>query len=220
MKPLVIFGAGELAEVAWFYFTRDAGADIEAFTVDGSHMRADRLHGLPIVPFEGVEAAFSPATHDLFVAMSYAGLNAIRAERCRQAKEKGYALRTYVSSKATTWPDLTVGENCLILENNTIQPFVRIGNNATLWSGNHVGHHVRIEDNCFITSHVVISGGVVIRENSFVGVNATIRDHVCIGRRAVIGAGALVTKDVPDEGVMTQQAAELSRVPSSRLRRL
>ena len=140
MKPLVIFGAAELAEVAWFYFTQDAGAKVKAFTVDASHLREDRFQGLPVVPFDGVQEEFPPATHDLFVAMSYSNLNAIRAERCRHAKEKGYALRTYVSSKATTWPDLTVGENCLILEDNTIQPFVRIGNNTTLWCGNHVGH--------------------------------------------------------------------------------
>ena len=220
MKPLVIFGAGDLAEVAWFYFARDAGADVKAFTVDASHVQADQLQGLPIVPFEDVEANFPPAKHDLFVAMSYSGLNAIRAERCRQAKEKGYALRTYVSSKATVWPDLALGENCLILEDNTIQPFVRIGNNTTLWCGNHIGHHVRIEDNCFITSHVVLSGGVRIGSNTFLGVNSTVRDHVTVGARSVIGAGALVLEDVPDDGVVAARGTELSKVPSYRLRRL
>ena len=220
MRPLVIFGAGELADVAWFYFTRDGGAEIKAFTVDAAYLQTESFRGLPVIPFESAHSTFPPESHDLFVAVGYSRMNAVRAERCREAKEKGYALRSYVSSKATVWPDLTVGENCFILEDNTIQPFVRIGNNATLWCGNHVGHHVCIEDNCFITSHVVISGGVVIGESCFVGVNATIRDHIRIGRRAVIGAGALVTRNVPDEGVMTQHAAELSSVPSSRLRRL
>lgn len=220
MKPLVIFGAAELAEVARFYFTRDAGASVEAFTVDAQYRQQNAFCGLPVVAFEELAATYPPQSHDLFVALSYSNLNATRAERCRQARVMGYALRSYVSSKATVWPDLKVGDNCLILEDNTIQPFATIGDNTTLWCGNHIGHHVRIEDNCFITSHVVISGGVVIGEGSFVGVNATIRDHVRIGRRAVIGAGALITKDVPDEGVMSQAPAELSRVPSSRLRRL
>ena len=47
-------------------------------------------------------------------------------EGIAQAKAKGYALRTYVSSKATVWPDLALGENCFILEQNVIQPFARI----------------------------------------------------------------------------------------------
>ena len=219
-KPLVIFGAAELAEIAWFYFTHDAAFNIKAFAVDAQFIRESTFCGLPVVPFEEVQKEFPPGAHDLFVAVSYAQLNRLRAERCAQAKAKGYALRTYVSSKATVWPDLALGENCFILEDNTVQPFVRIGNNVTLWCGNHVGHHSRIADNCFVTSHVVISGGVEIGNNAFIGVNATIRDHVRIGSHAVLGAGAIVTQDVPDEAVMVQPAAERSKVPSSKLRRL
>jgi sugar O-acyltransferase (sialic acid O-acetyltransferase NeuD family) len=220
MKPVVIFGAAELAEIAWFYFTHDASFEIKAFTIDASFIRESTFCGLPVVAFEDVQKDFPPETNDLFVAVSYARLNQLRAERCAQAKAKGYALRTYVSSKATIWPDLVVGENCFILEDNTVQPFVRIGNNVTLWCGNHVGHHSQIADNCFITSHVVISGGVQVGNNTFIGVNATIRDHVRIGRNAVLGAGAIITHDVPDDAVMTQPSAERSKVPSSRLRRI
>ena len=52
----------------------------------------------------------------------------------------------YVSSKASVWPGFKPGENCFILEDNTMQPFVVIGDNVTLWSGNHIGHHARIGD--------------------------------------------------------------------------
>jgi sugar O-acyltransferase (sialic acid O-acetyltransferase NeuD family) len=220
VKPLVIFGIGESAEVAWYYFTRDAGAVVRAFTVDREYLTTGTFCALPVVAFEDIERSFPPAEHDLFVAIGYSRMNAVRAERCAEAKGKGYALRTYVSTRATTWPDLSVGENCFILEDNTIQPFVRIGNNVTLWCGNHIGHHARIGDNCFVTSHVVVSGGVEIGGNCFIGVNATIRDHVQIGRFAVVGAGTLVTKDVPEYGVMAQPGAELSKVPSNRLRRI
>lgn len=219
-RPLLIFGAGELAEVAWFYFTHDAGAQVKAFTVDPEYVRGDQFCGLPVIPFDEVARACPPAESDVFVALSYANLNALRAERCARAKGMGYQLRSYVSTKATVWSDLSMGENCFILEDNTIQPFARIGNDVTLWCGNHIGHHARIGDNCFVTSHVVVSGGVDIGDNCFIGVNATIRDHVRIGRFALIGAGALVTKDVPEYGVMAQPGAELSKVPSNRLRRI
>jgi sugar O-acyltransferase (sialic acid O-acetyltransferase NeuD family) len=220
MKPLVIFGAGEIAEVAHFYFTHDARRTVAAFTVDGAYLKDKSFCGLPVVAFEEVQQRFASATHDCFVAMSYAKINALRAQKCAEAKARGYALASYVSSKATLWPGFTPGANCFILEDNTLQPFAALGDNVTLWSGNHIGHHARIGANCFITSHVVISGGVEVGDHAFIGVNATVRDHVKIGARAVIGAGSLVLEDVPDDGVVAARGTELSKVPSHRLRRL
>ena len=220
MKPLVIFGAGDIAEVAHFYFTRDAGARVAAFTVDAAYLGERQFCGQPVVAFEQLAAAFPPEAHDLFVALSYAKINALRAQKCAAAKTLGYTLRSYVSSKATVWEGFEPGENCFILEDNTPQPFVRVGANVTLWSGNHIGHHAVLGANCFITSHVVISGGVQVGDNAFIGVNATIRDHVKIGARSVIGAGSLVLQDVPDDGVVAAAGTELSKVPSHRLRKL
>lgn len=220
MKSVVIFGAGDIAEVAHFYLTRDAAAEVKAFTVDAEYLKNASFCGLPVVAFDELQREFPPSACDMFVAVSYARLNALRTERCAQARSKGYRLISYVSSKASTWPGLSIGENCFILEDNTIQPFVTIGNNVTLWSGNHIGHHASIGDNCFITSHVVVSGGVSIGESCFIGVNATIRDHVRIGRSCVIGAGSLMLQDAPDFAVYTQPAAELSKVPSTRLRKI
>jgi sugar O-acyltransferase (sialic acid O-acetyltransferase NeuD family) len=220
MKPLVIFGAGEIAQVAHFYFTRDAGLAVSAFAVDPAFVRESAYCGLPVLAFAEACAAFPPATHDLFVALSYARINALRAEKCAAGRAAGYHLARYVSSKASVWDGFVPQENAFILEDNTIQPFVSIGPNVTLWSGNHIGHHASVAANCFITSHVVISGGVTVGENAFVGVNATLRDHVRIGARSVIGAGSLVLEDVPDDGVVAARGSELSKVPSHRLRRL
>jgi sugar O-acyltransferase (sialic acid O-acetyltransferase NeuD family) len=220
MRPIVVFGTGDIAELAHFYFSHDAQRRVAAFTADGAYVKEDSFCGLPVVAFEEVADRFAPADHDMFVAVSYARINALRAEKYRQARERGYELATYVSSRATTWPGLHVGRNCFILEDNTVQPFVTIGDNVTLWSGNHVGHHARIEDHCFITSHVVISGGVTVKQNAFIGVNSTLRDHITIGRSCVIGAGSLVLQDTADFSVYTQPAATLSKVPSNRLRSL
>jgi sugar O-acyltransferase (sialic acid O-acetyltransferase NeuD family) len=220
MKPLLIFGAGEIAEVAHFYFTRDTRVTVAGFTVDAAYLKESTFCGLPVVAFEEAAAKFAPASNDLFVALSYAKINAVRALKCAEGRARGYRLASYVSSKASVWDGFKAPENCFILEDNTLQPFVQIGDNVTLWSGNHVGHHARIGANCFITSHVVISGGVQIGDNAFIGVNATLRDHVKVGARAVIGAGSLVLEDVPEDGVIAARGTELSKVPSSRLRRL
>lgn len=220
MKPVIIFGAGDIAQVAHFYLTHDSDYEVVAFTVDNAYLSATKFCELPVVAFEEIENLYPPESFDMLVAMSYAKVNKVRAKKCEEAKNKGYQLISYVSTQATTWSDLSIGDNCFILEDNTIQPFVKIGNNVTLWSGNHIGHHTEIGDNCFITSHVVISGGVKVGQNCFIGVNSTIRDHVEIADNCVLAANALILKDTQEKGVYTTKAAELSKVPSNRLRNL
>lgn len=220
MKPLVIFGAGDIAELAHFYLSGDGARTVEAFTVDGAYLREASFQGLPVVPFEEVAARYPPATHDFFVALSYSQLNRLRREKYLAAKAAGYGVASYVSPRATMLTRHPVGENCFILEDNTVQPGARIGNNVTLWSGNHIGHHSTIGDHTFIASHVVVSGGVTIGESCFVGVNATLRDHIRVGDRCVIGASALLLEDAEPEGVYLGTATERSRVPSSRLRKI
>jgi sugar O-acyltransferase (sialic acid O-acetyltransferase NeuD family) len=218
--PLVIFGTGQIAELAQFYFENDSDYRVVAFVVDREYIESDSLHGLPVVAADEVSQRFPATSHAAFVAISYARINALRAEKVKRMQELGYRLASYVSSRVTAFPGLEVGENCFILEDNTIQPFARIGHNVTLWSGNHIGHHSSICDDVFISSHVVISGGVEVGARTFIGVNSTIRDHVTIGPRCVIGAGSLIVTDCEADGVYTTPAAERSRVPSSRLKRI
>lgn len=208
MKKLVLFGNSAIAEIAHFYFTRDSEYEVSGFTVDAKYMNGDKFQGLPVVPFEEVAKEFKPSEHSMFVAVSYAGLNRIRAEKYQAAKRFGYKFVTYISSKSATWSNQSIGENCFILEHVTIQPFVRIGNNVTIWSGTHIGHHSTIHDNCFITSHVVVSGNVEVGRNCFLGVNSTLRDGIHLGERCIIGAGALIMKDTEDDSVYSVESVK------------
>lgn len=219
-KPLVIFGSGDIAQLAHFYFTTDSHYQVVAFTVDSAYLTDATFCGLPVVPFEGIAAHFPPDEYELFIALSYSKLNALRKEKFLTAKAMGYRLSSFISSRATVLNDGRIGENCFIFEDNTIQPFVTIGCNVTLWSGNHIGHHSTIKDHCFIASHVVVSGGVEIGEQCFIGVNATLRDHIKVGEKCVIGAGALLLADAEPEGLYIGAATERSKVPSTRLRKI
>ena len=219
-RKLIIFNAGQTAEVAHFYFTNDSEFDVTAFTVDREYIVEDTLFGVPVVPFEDVASLYPPAQHDLFVAVTYTGMNKNRAQKLAEAKTKGYTCPSYVSSKATVWPGLKHGENCLILEDNTIQPHVVIGNDVYLWSGNHIGHHTVIHDHVYIASHVVVSGAVEIGAYSFIGVNATLRDNIRIGRENLIGAACLILKDTEERAVFKGQASEATAITSDKLRRI
>jgi sugar O-acyltransferase (sialic acid O-acetyltransferase NeuD family) len=183
--------------LADFYFTRDTDYEVAAFSNAGEFITQDEFRGKPLVAFEQVENIYSPAEYDTFIAVGYNKTNQVRQARYQEAKQKGYACASYISPRATYY-DTPVGDNCFILEDNTIQPFVTIGNNVTLWSGNHIGHHSKIRDHCFISSHVVVSGNCDIGENCFIGVNSTLRDNITLERFVVIGSGAIVMKNCPE----------------------
>lgn len=220
MSEIVIFGAGQIAELADFYFAHDSSENVVAFVVDGAYKKEDSFCGKPVVALEEIESEFPPARFGAFVAISYSGLNALRTDKVAAMTSKGYKMTSYVSSRASIFPGTQPGPNAFILEDNTIQPFVQIGTNVTLWSGNHIGHHSIIEDNVFLASHIVVSGNCRIMQRSFVGVNATLRDGITVGERCVIGAGAIILDDCENESVYPAARTEPSRVKSSRFRGL
>jgi sugar O-acyltransferase (sialic acid O-acetyltransferase NeuD family) len=188
-KKAVLFGTSGQAEVFDYLLTHDSEYDVVALTCSAAYRESDTLFGKPLVDFETIESVYPPSEYDMHIAVGYNSNN-------HEAKAKGYTLLTYISSKCTNWAK-SIGDNCFIFEDNTIQPFVTIGNNCILWSGNHIGHHSKVEDNVFISSHVVISGHCCIGANSFLGVNSTLRDGITLGAETVLGAGCLIVKDTP-----------------------
>ncbi|MGB5944420.1 MAG: acetyltransferase [Leeuwenhoekiella sp.] len=200
-KKIIIYGESQLASLAHFYFKHDSPHEVVAFTVDRDYLSADTYEELPVVAFEEVEEKYPPSEFAMFLPISFKRMSHLRREKYEAAKEKGYQLVSYVSSKATTWPGLDIGDNCFIFEDNTIQPYVKIGNNCILWSGNHIGHHTVIKDHVFITSHVVISGACVIEDHTFFGVNATVRDETVVAKETLVGMGANIIKDTKPQEI-------------------
>jgi sugar O-acyltransferase (sialic acid O-acetyltransferase NeuD family) len=201
MARVILFGSGDIAQIANYYFETDSDHEVVAFTVDSAFLKESTFEGKPVVPFESLSDTYPPGEYQMFIAVSYAGMNALRAAKYHEARAKGYTLVSYVSSRCSYLSAYPPGDNCLIFEDNTIQPFVRIGNNVTLWSGNHIGHHSEIRDHVFISSHVVISGHCLIEPFSFLGVNATLAHTVVIAERTLVGAGAVITKNTEPGGV-------------------
>ena len=213
MSKVVVFGAGDIAKLAHFYFSTDSEHQVVAFTVDAEYVRGDSFEDLPLVPSDQVLKRYPPSTHKMFVAISYQQMNRVRAAKYEWAKALGYELVSYVSSRCSFLARQPPGDNCFILEDNTVQPFVRIGNDVTLWSGNHIGHDSVIGDHCFISSHVVVSGHVRIEQGCFIGVNATLRNAITLAEFTLVGAGALIMKDTRPGSVYLGARAE--RFPKS-----
>ncbi|MBD0373813.1 MAG: acetyltransferase [Pyrinomonadaceae bacterium] len=215
MAKVIIFGLQDFAQLAYFYLRHDSPHEVVAFSVNEQYMPESReFEGLPVVPFEGIENLYPPAEFSFFAPMSHRRMNKLREAVYLQIKEKGYELISYVSSKASVFPGAKIGDNCFILEDNTIQPFTEIGNDVMLWSGNHIGHHSVIKDHVLFTSHVVLSGHCVVEPYSFFGVNAAIRNGLHIAEGSFIAMSASVVKDTEAWGVYKGIPAKKGDVPS------
>lgn len=200
-KKLIIIGNTSNARLAHHFFTTDTDYEVVAFSVDQNYIEKAKFCNLPVVAFEKIEKEFPTDKYDAFVAIGYKDMNSVREIMYNKLKEKGYYLPNYISSKCSFLTKEPIGDNNLILEDNTIQPFVKIGCNNVFWSGNHIGHDAEIMDHCFISSHVVISGFTIIENNCFLGVNSTFRDGISIARYSLIGAGATIMSSTEENGV-------------------
>lgn len=198
MKKVIIFGTEQSAQLANYYLNETSNEyEVVAFTCHQKFKKTEIIFEKPLVDFENLENIYPPNEYYLFAPMTGKGLNKIREKVYNEGKEKGYQFISYISKYATVLTE-DIGENCFILEDNTIQPFVKIGNNCVLWSGNHIGHHSIIKDHVFITSHVVISGNCIIENYCWFGVNATIRNNLHIKEGTLISMGSCLTKDTEE----------------------
>jgi sugar O-acyltransferase (sialic acid O-acetyltransferase NeuD family) len=219
MAQVIIFGVKDLAELAHYYLLTDSEHKVMAFSVNKEYMTEGfKFKGLPVVAFEEIENDFPPTEYSFFAPMTHKGMNKERERIYNEIKIKGYDLISYISSRATVFDNLTVGDNCFILEDNTIQPFVTIGSNTVLWSGNHIGHHSKIGDHVFITSHVVISGNCSIEPNCFIGVNSALKENTVLGEATFVAMSTSITKNTEPFSVYSGNPAKKNDMSSLKIR--
>jgi sugar O-acyltransferase (sialic acid O-acetyltransferase NeuD family) len=212
-QPLIIFGNGQMAELACARFRRDARYEVVGFTVDRSHALDTRFCELPLVPFDEVDRHFPAQSVHMFIGIGPVQANRIRAERFLQARQLGYRFASYISEQAIVDPEVVIGENCSIGESAIVAPFTRIGDNVRIGSASLIGHHCLVGDHCFIGVGSVVGGSVRIGARAFVGINATVRDRLTLGEGSVIGAGATIVRDTAPGAVFV--APEAVAIPLS-----
>lgn len=120
-------------------------------------------------------------------------------------------------------PGAKIGENCNINALTLIENDVEIGDNVTIKSGVQVWDGLRVARNVFIGPNVTFTNDFTprskvrpaeyiktnIAHHASIGANATILVGVNVGVYALVGAGSLVTKDVPDYGLVYGNPAVL-----------
>ncbi|MEN1760779.1 acyltransferase [Anoxynatronum sibiricum] len=117
-----------------------------------------------------------------------------------------------------------IGNQCNIGQNVVILPGVKLGNNVKIQNNVSVYTGVECEDDVFLGPSMVFTNVInprshinrwgeyqktVVKKGASIGANATVVCGVTIGSYAFIGAGAVVTKDVPDYGLVYGNPAKL-----------
>jgi UDP-2-acetamido-3-amino-2,3-dideoxy-glucuronate N-acetyltransferase len=127
--------------------------------------------------------------------------------------------------------NVRIGRGCILSKDVYVDAGVQIGNNVKIQNGISLYHGVTLEDGVFCGPHCVFTNDKQPRAvnpdgtlkqgddwllsetrvctGASIGAGAIIVCGVTIGRWAMIGAGAVVTRDVPDYGLVYGNPARL-----------
>mgnify|MGYP001177624899 CR=1 FL=1 len=124
----------------------------------------------------------------------------------------------HVCSGAEIGSNCSLGQNVMVADDAVIGDNVKIQNNVAVYSGVTVENDVFLGPSCVLTnvsnprsqvSRKSLYENTLLRRGATVGANATIVCGVTLGRYSFIAAGAVVTKDVPDYGLVMGNPAVL-----------
>jgi UDP-2-acetamido-3-amino-2,3-dideoxy-glucuronate N-acetyltransferase len=138
---------------------------------------------------------------------------------------------TRVWHEAQVREGAVIGRNCILGKGVYVDFAVRIGDNVKIQNRSSVYHGVELESGVFVGPHVVFTndllpravnpdgalksdsdweeGRILVKEGASLGAGAIIVTGVTVGRWAMVGAGAVVTRDVPDYGLVYGNPAKL-----------
>lgn len=126
----------------------------------------------------------------------------------------------------------SIGRNCIVGKDAYVDFNVSVGNNVKIQNGALIYHGATLEDGVFIGPQACLTndrlpraitpdgrlkatddwvvGPIMVKYGASVGAGAIVLPNVTIGRFAMVGAGAVVTRDVPDHGLVMGNPARLA----------
>ena len=112
----------------------------------------------------------------------------------------------------------SLGQNVLVADNASLGNNVKVQNNVAIYGGITVEDDVFLGPSCVLTnvtnprsqvSRKSLYEKTLIKRGATIGANATIVCGITLGRYCFVGAGAVVTKDIPDYGLVLGNPGKL-----------
>lgn len=138
---------------------------------------------------------------------------------------------TKIWNQAQVREGVCIGRNCIIGKGVYIDFDVAIGDNVKIQNGCCVYHGVTLEDGVFLGPGAILTndkfprainpngslktdadwivGKILVKQGASLGTGAVVLPGVTIAAFAMVGAGTVVTKDVPEHGLVVGNPAQL-----------
>jgi UDP-2-acetamido-3-amino-2,3-dideoxy-glucuronate N-acetyltransferase len=126
---------------------------------------------------------------------------------------------SHICAGAVIGNNCSLGQNVLVADNASLGNNVKVQNNVAIYGGITVEDDVFLGPSCVLTnvtnprsqvSRKSLYEKTLIKRGATIGANATIVCGIILGRYCFIGAGAVVTKDIPDYGLVLGNPGKLS----------
>ena len=125
---------------------------------------------------------------------------------------------SHICSGAFIGNNCSIGQNVLVADNAKLGNGVKIQNNVAIYGGITVEDDVFLGPSCVLTNVTNPRSQVgrkslyektLIKRGATIGANATIVCGITLSRYCFIGAGAVVTKNIPDYGLVLGNPGKL-----------
>jgi len=126
---------------------------------------------------------------------------------------------SHVCAGAVIGKSCSLGQNVLVADKASLGNNVKVQNNVAIYGGITVEDDVFLGPSCVLTnvtnprsqvSRKSLYEKTLIKRGATIGANATIVCGITLGRYCFIGAGAVITKDIPDYGLVLGNPGKLS----------
>ena len=126
---------------------------------------------------------------------------------------------SHICAGAVIGSNCSLGQNVLVADNASLGNNVKVQNNVAIYGGITVECDVFLGPSCVLTnvtnprsqvSRKSLYEKTLIRRGATIGANATVVCGITLGRYCFIGAGAVVTKNIPDYGLVLGNPGKLS----------
>lgn len=201
---MVVVGANGLAkELLEIIYQQDSVSPVYVFDNVTENAPDTLFDRFPLLRNFGQAKEVFERTGDTAFALGL-GNPVLRKRLCDQFIGIGGRLTSVVSSRVDIGQfGMDIGEGCCILAGVVITSSVKIGRGCLINPNATISHESSLGDFVEVSPGVNITGRCIIGDYSFIGSNSVVLPGIKIGQNVTVGAGAVVTKDVPDNSVVT-----------------